>query len=426
MKRRTFLIALGGGLALAWWLKPGDRGAPHPPYFQALNDLFRQHGPGRPVLLIDRQRLAANCQRLTALLPPGRDYRIVAKSLPSVPLIREVMAQTGTRRVMVFHQPFITALATAEPGCDLLLGKPMPVNAAERFYEELPAQAAFDPDQQLQWLIDSEARLREYLALAEKRQRRLLINIELDVGLHRGGLATPEQLDPLLALIEAHPERLGFSGFMGYDAHVGKLPAVVESRQDSLRKSQAVYQSFIDRLYQLQPKYREQRLTFNGAGSPTVALHGDETPLNELAAGSALVKPTDFDLDTLAEFEPAAFIAAPVLKAMDGLQLPGPLPLGDAWALWDPNRARTYFIYGGYWKAQPVSPPGIEANGLYGASTNQMMYNGADSTALEVNDQIFFRPTQSEFVLLQFGDLAAVSDGSLQDWWPPLPQGEGA
>ncbi|GAA5133299.1 alanine racemase [Alloalcanivorax gelatiniphagus] len=426
MKRRTFLIALGGGLALAWWLKPGDRGAPHPPYFQALNDLFRQHGPGRPVLLIDRQRLAANCQRLTALLPPGRDYRIVAKSLPSVPLIREVMAQTGTRRVMVFHQPFITALATAEPGCDLLLGKPMPVNAAERFYEELPAQAAFDPDQQLQWLIDSEARLREYLALAEKRQRRLLINIELDVGLHRGGLATPEQLDPLLALIEAHPERLGFSGFMGYDAHVGKLPAVVESRQDSLRKSQAVYQSFIDRLYQLQPKYREQRLTFNGAGSPTVALHGDETPLNELAVGSALVKPTDFDLDTLAEFEPAAFIAAPVLKAMDGLQLPGPLPLGDAWALWDPNRARTYFIYGGYWKAQPVSPPGIEANGLYGASTNQMMYNGADSTALEVNDQIFFRPTQSEFVLLQFGDLAAVSDGSLQDWWPPLPQGEGA
>ncbi|MCC4309751.1 MAG: alanine racemase [Alcanivorax sp.] len=426
MKRRTFLIGLGGGLALAWWLKPGDRGAPHAPYFQTLNDLFRAQGPGRPVLLIDRQRLAANCRRLTALLPPGRDYRIVAKSLPSVPLIREVMALTGTRRVMVFHQPFITALAAAEPGCDLLLGKPMPVNAAARFYEELPADTGFDPDQQLQWLIDSEARLREYLTLARRLRRRLLVNIELDVGLHRGGLTEPAQLDALLTLIEAHPDRLGFSGFMGYDAHVGKLPAVVESREDSLRKSQAVYQGFIDRLYRLQPKYREQRLTFNGAGSPTVALHGDETPLNELAAGSALVKPTDFDLDTLADFEPAAFIAAPVLKAMDGLHLPGPLPLGDAWALWDPNRARTYFIYGGYWKAEPVSPAGIAANSLYGVSTNQMMYNGADSTALEVNDQIFFRPTQSEFVLLQFGDLAAVSDGTLQDWWPPLPQGEGA
>jgi len=26
MKRRTFLLALGGGLAAAWWLKPGDQG----------------------------------------------------------------------------------------------------------------------------------------------------------------------------------------------------------------------------------------------------------------------------------------------------------------------------------------------------------------------------------------------------------------
>ena len=29
MKRRTFLLALGGGLAAAWWLKPGDQGGPH-------------------------------------------------------------------------------------------------------------------------------------------------------------------------------------------------------------------------------------------------------------------------------------------------------------------------------------------------------------------------------------------------------------
>ncbi|MBI54958.1 MAG: alanine racemase [Alcanivorax sp.] len=425
MKRRTFLLALGGGLAVAWWLKPGDRGAPHPPYFQGLNELLRNRGPGRPVLLIDRQRLADNCRRLMERLPPGRDYRIVAKSLPSVPLIQAVMAETGSRRAMVFHQPFINALAAAEPGCDLLLGKPMPVNAAARFYEELPADAGFNPDRQLQWLIDSEARLREYLALARRLNRRLRVNLELDVGLHRGGLADPHELDALMTLIDAHPEHLAFSGFMGYDAHVGKVPAILETREDSLRKSQAVYQGFIDRLYHTHPRYRDQPLTFNGAGSPTFALHGDETPLNELAAGSALVKPSDFDLDTLAAFEPAAFIATPVLKARDGLDLPGPVPLGDAWTLWDPNRRRTYFIYGGYWKAQPVSPPGIESNRLYGVSTNQMMYNGSPATDLEVGDLIFFRPTQSEFVLLQFGDLAAVADGAIQGWWPPLPQGEG-
>ena len=55
----------------------------------------------------------------------------------------------------------------------------------------------------------------------------------------------------------------------------------------------------------------------------------------------------------------------------------------------------------------PVSPAGIQANGVYGVSTNQMMYNGSPASELVPGDQLFFRPTQSEFVLLQFGDLAA-------------------
>ena len=120
------------------------------------------------------------------------------------------------------------------------------------------------------------------------------------------------------------------------------------------------------------------------------------------------------------------FIAAPVLKQWDGLNLPGPLPLGELWQRWDPNRRQTYFIYGGYWKATPVSPAGIRENGVYGHSTNQMMFNGSPDTALQVDDQLFLRPTQSEFVLLQFGDLAVWQDGAIQDWWPPLPQGQGA
>jgi D-serine deaminase-like pyridoxal phosphate-dependent protein len=63
---------------------------------------------------------------------------------------------------------------------------------------------------------------------------------------------------------------------------------------------------------------------------------------------------------------------------------------------------------------------------VYGVSTNQMMYNGSPDTALQVDDQLFFRPTQSEFVLLQFGDLAVWDNRALADWWPPLSQGNGA
>ena len=426
MKRRGFIIGLGALAAGGWLLRPEDRGAPHDRYFQSINDTLKLTGPGRPLMLVDRQRLAANCQTLLNLIPQGKDFRIVAKSLPSLPLIQEVMTLTGSHRVMVFHQPFMTALATAEPGCDMLLGKPMPVQAAHQFYRELPADSDFNPDLQLQWLIDDLPRLEQYLALARSLQRRLRVNVEIDVGLHRGGLTAPEQLDALLALIEANPEHLQFSGFMGYDAHVGKLPAVIQSAEAGHRETETIYQSYINRLYQQAPQYRAQPLCFNGAGSPTLGLYDDTSVVNELSAGSCLVKAADFDLPLLSDFQPAVFIATPVIKSLPGLALPGPLPLGDLWQQWDRNRQHTYFIYGGYWKAQPVSPAGIAANPVYGSSTNQMMFNGSPDTALGVDDQIFFRPTQSEFVLLQFGDLGVWEDGQIRAWWPVLMQGEGA
>ncbi|MGB2246122.1 MAG: alanine racemase [Alcanivorax sediminis] len=426
MKRRGFLLGMGAIAAAGWLLRPDNRGAPHNLYFQGLNDYLKTTGPGRPLMLLDHQRLSANCQTLMAMLPQGKALRIVAKSLPSVSLVQEVMTLTGSDRVMVFHQPFINALAKAEPGCDMLLGKPMPVQAARQFYKELDPASGFNPDAQLQWLVDSLPRLEQYLSLAQSLKRRLRINVEIDVGLHRGGLTRPAQLDALLTLIHAHPEHLQFSGFMGYDAHVGKLPGFIQSAEEGHRETEAIYRRYIDRLYHQAPQYQQQSLCFNGAGSPTIGLYDEHAVVNELSAGSCLVKATDFDLPLLRDFQPAVFIAAPVIKSMDGLNLPGPIPLGSAWQQWDLNRQHTYFIYGGYWKAEPVSPAGLAANPVYGVSSNQMMFNGSAETALSMDDQIFFRPTQSEFVLLQFGDLAIWDGDKISQWWPVLPQGSGA
>ena len=93
MKRRGVLIGLGALAAGGWLLRPDNRGAAHDRYFQQLNDTLKNAGPGRPLMLIDRQRLAANCRTLMGMIPSGCDFRIVAKSLPSVPLIQEVMTQ---------------------------------------------------------------------------------------------------------------------------------------------------------------------------------------------------------------------------------------------------------------------------------------------------------------------------------------------
>ena len=96
-------------------------------------------------------------------------------------------------------------------------------------------------------------------------------------------------------------------------------------------------------------------------------------------------------------------------------------PVGPAWAAWDRNRRRTFFIYGGLWMAQLESPPGLRDNQLYGRSTNQAILNGSPRVTLRVDDYVFFRPTQSEKVLLEFGDILAVRGGRVEARWPVLP-----
>jgi D-serine deaminase-like pyridoxal phosphate-dependent protein len=110
-----------------------------------------------------------------------------------------------------------------------------------------------------------------------------------------------------------------------------------------------------------------------------------------------------------------------VLKARDGLELPGLEGLSDVLAWWDPNRRRTFFVYGGYWMAKYESPKGLRANSLYGHSSNQEMTNGSKAVAIGVDDHVFLRPTQSESVFLQFGDLVVVRGGRIVDAWAVLP-----
>jgi D-serine deaminase-like pyridoxal phosphate-dependent protein len=87
----------------------------------------------------------------------------------------------------------------------------------------------------------------------------------------------------------------------------------------------------------------------------------------------------------------------------------------------DANSERAFFIHGGHWLAQPESPPGLEFNPIFGRSSNQEMLNGSRSVALKADDYVFFRPTQSEAVLLQFGDLLVYEGGRITDRWATFP-----
>jgi D-serine deaminase-like pyridoxal phosphate-dependent protein len=162
-------------------------------------------------------------------------------------------------------------------------------------------------------------------------------------------------------------------------------------------------------------------LTLNTAGSPTYRLHLDDPHANELALGSAFVKPGDFEIPTLATHVAAAFIATPVIKSAGQTRIPGLEFLAPLFNLWDPNAARAFFIYGGHWLAKPVSPAGLEYNGLFGRSSNQEMLTGSTGVQLQQDDFVFFQPNQSEAVFLQFGDLAVYENGRITQRWASFP-----
>ncbi|MCV6615293.1 MAG: DSD1 family PLP-dependent enzyme, partial [Cellvibrionaceae bacterium] len=103
-------------------------------------------------------------------------------------------------------------------------------------------------------------------------------------------------------------------------------------------------------------------------------------------------------------------------------QLPGVAALGKLMSWWNPNRRKAFFTYGGYWKAQPESPGGLSNNPIYGRSSNQEMLNGSDSVELQADDWVFLRPSQSEFVFLQFGDILVYQDDKIIERWPVMAQ----
>jgi len=418
--RRNMLIGGGAVVLGAALARPSDKGGSYPEYFGHLNQLLRSQEIDRPVLVIDMDRLDRNIDRVAKSIGSGKgkNYRIVVKSIPCPQLVDYVAQRAKTKSLMVFHRPFLQEMARLRPDADILLGKPMPVSAAHHFYTE--HSGAFNPATQLQWLIDTEARLGQYLELAKTQNLSMRVNLEIDVGLHRGGFANVTDLASALKVISDNPQHLSFSGFMGYDAHLMGLPGFLAERE--LPKVKARYQAFLEVLKTRFPQLLHDGLTFNAGGSPTFRHYESDTFVNDLSAGTCLMKPTHYDIPILKDFEPGAFIATPVLKKLQGANLPALEALGPLLRGWDVNQAQMIFAYSGNWLAENEAPPGLSPNFAY-TSSNQQGYNASASVQVGVDDFIFLRPTQSEAVLLQFGDLVLVRGDKIEARWPVLPVG---
>ena len=398
--------AFAAGFAPA--LREPDRGAGgHDGYFAALQAALKRAGVFRPVVVVDVRRLAANIAAVRRVLAGSRlSLRIVTKSLQAPGLLASVMAGTGSNLLMAFNGIMLDELVGFRPQADVLLGRPLPAAEVADFvrrHGNSPAPAA-----RPQWLADSPRRIAEYAEIARAAGSPMRISLEIDVGLHRGGLKDMAALAEAVDLVRSE-SLLAISGLMGYDAQIARAPspALAAERVTSL---------YAEAISILKEKLGQtDALTFNTAGSLTFPFHLADHAATEVSIGSAFVKPANFDTAALSALEPAAFIVQPVLKAMDPAVYPGREELAEAIGVLDPNSRRGFFLYGGYGDAKPVSPPGLKYSALYGG---RAMLSGSDRVALAEDDFVFLRPGESEGSFLQFGDIAVYDGEEIGAWWP--------
>ncbi len=432
-KHKKPLIVLGvvvALLAIAAVIKPSDRGGSYAPYYSQINETLKEAGIAQPCAVIDLDRVDRNIAAMNRVMKPPIDYRVVVKSLPSMELIKHVLQKTGSKKIMEFNIAHLELITRELPGdVDILLGKPLPAALADRFYGQLPASARVLVSRRIQWLVDTDVRLKEYLEVARKYNLTLRINVEIDAGLHRGGAAGNAELAKMLTIIRDNPKQLIFSGYMGYDGHLPYNPLYLWAKESGMKKElekiMARYRGFVDYGKKGFPDLFRGELTFNGGGSKTYTLYRKDHPVNDISAGSCVVMPAAFDEITLADHRPALFIAAPVLKKTPRYSLPFAEAFYGLVEWWDPNCAVAFHVYGGGWTELIVAPDGVQINKMESGPANenllpnQSMLNGSKKLRLGVGDFIFYRPKQGD-AIMQFETIVVVRGGKIVARWKPF------
>ena len=362
-----------------------------------------QAGVHRPALVLDHDALMHNLVHLAARLPQGYARRVVDKSLPAPDLLAAAMTGLATDRVMSFHLPLTAQVLARFAQAEVLMGKPMPAPATAAFRRTV---AGAD---RVIWLADGDARLRDLAAIAAADARPLRLAFEVDIGLGRGGYATPAAL---AAALEQVPRAAVVEGLMGYEAHTAALPRLLGQGA----RAQAAAMRRLAAFVAVLP--HGSRRVLNTGGSSTALTLPPGGPGNDLSVGSALLKPSDFDQPCNAALRPALFIVTPVLKTV-AHGLPGHPRLSAALRAARLIAPRIAFGYGGKWMARPVWPEGLGDSPFYAPSSNQQGWTLP--RAAPTPTAIVLRPTQTEALIPAFPGMVVMRDGAVAEVWPGFP-----
>jgi D-serine deaminase-like pyridoxal phosphate-dependent protein len=325
------------------------------------------------------------------------------------------------------HLPFLPAILSAFPSLDILVGKLQPTAAIRRFFETLAPADRTAAAARVRFLVDSRARLDELVALAADQSLTLQVGVEIDVGLHRGGVRRPSALPDVLAGFVANPNALRFVGMLGYDGHLTADPNAPGLDEYAVRQAYRgvvdTYNSFLDVLRSSFPSLVRDDLVFNSGGTETYALHHGG-PANDVAAGGGMLRPASYSNLFISALKPAVFIASPVLAHFDKVELP--FVPEESGILLDGNQS--FSMYGGGWAAVPVWPDGVDYAPIEAGPENQNLVPNQSllvapsSPPINPGDWIFHYPRQSD-AIFQFESLLLVRGGRLQtNSWRAFPR----
>ncbi len=405
--------------------------------FAAWNGELRARAAGRESALVDLDAVDHNLKLVGDRLGSSIGLRLVAKSLPSVQLLEYMMVTACTNRVMAFSEGMVRdLLCRFGSDVDILLGRPAAVDAAARTFATLDALGGeSNPAGAVRWLIDTAERMQEFAALAAQRGESINVSIEIDVGLRRGGARNGAELLDMLAIVDTS-ELLRFAGFMGYEGHVPFAAMGGLTPDAEFGAVQSRYEDFVRTGREAYPGLFEGPLVYNSGGSRTYHYYTDDvdTPINEVAMGSAFFYPSNFHDIPQTALRTATFFATPVLKRIDPAETPFDQDFLPNLADGSPDLEVSYFMVAGGFPGEQTFPDGLTSNWntsstddeertrILNMLPNQGRWLGARQVPLEVGDFIFYQPWEGDAVRW-LAYLDVFRGGELVDQWPTFQPG---
>jgi D-serine deaminase-like pyridoxal phosphate-dependent protein len=401
--------------------------------FVAWNQTLRASAAGRESAFVDLDAVDHNLKLVGAQLGSRIGLRLGAKSLPSLQLLEYLMLAACTNRIMAFSEGEVRDLLIRfRSDVDILLGRPAPVDACARTFATLDElDSGPNPTGSVRWLIDTPERMHEFAAFAAERGEEVSISVEIDVGLHRGGARNADQLRAMLKIID-ESEFLRFTGFMGYDGHVPFVPLDRGSPAAEFAAVQRRYADFVRVGQDAFPALFERPLVYNGGGSRTYHSYTDDldTPIDEVAMGSAFFYPSNFHNLPETGLRTATFFATPVLKRLDPAELYPDTEYLPGLAVGQPDYEVWYVTMSGGFPGERRFPRGLvpsptstgDPSRVVNMMPNQGRWLGARAVPLEVGDFIFYQPWEADAVRW-LAYLDVFRGGRLVDQWPTCQPG---